>query len=156
MTIASTLKYYMKRHKVKYNTVTHPHTLTSMDTAAAAHVSGDCVAKSVILKDDKGYVMAIVPSTHKLELGKLHDQLHRELGLATEGEISRLFKDCELGAIPPVGPAYDIETVLDDSLSEQDDIYFEAGDHEELIHISGKQFQHLLPGVEHGRFSHHV
>jgi len=82
--------------------------------------------------------------------------LQRNLGLATENELAGLFKDCELGAIPPIGPAYGIEIVVDDSLLQEDDVYFEAGDHEELIHVSGKQFQDLVAGARHGHFSRHV
>jgi Ala-tRNA(Pro) deacylase len=79
-----------------------------------------------------------------------------QLGLATESELVGLFKDCEIGAIPPIGPAYGIETVVDDSLLQENDVYFEAGDHEELIHVSGKQFRDLVAGARYGRFSHHV
>ena len=66
-----------------------------------------------------------------------------------------MFADCEVGALPAMGPAYGLETVVDDVLSEQPDIYFEAGDHEQLIHVSAETF-HILMGerIRHGQFSH--
>ena len=90
-----------------------------------------------------------------MNLGELHRQLNRNLGLATESELGGLFSDCEVGALPAMGPAYGLETVVDDELAEQPDIYFEAGDHEQLIHVSAEAF-HTLMGdrIQRGRFSH--
>ena len=156
MAISTNLKRFLKEHHVAYDVVVHPRTLSSMETAAEAHVPGDRLIKCVVIEDEAGYLMVALPSTHRLELGQLHRQLQRNLGLATERELSELFKDCDVGAIPPIGAAYGIETLVDDSLLEEDDIYFEAGDHEELIHVSGKQFQILLAGARHGRYSCHV
>ena len=156
MAIALTLKRFLKEHRVTYDVVIHARTLTSMETAAEAHVPGDHLIKCVVIEDSDGYLMVALPSTHRLELGQLHRQLHRDLGLATESELAGLFKDCQVGAIPPIGAAYGIETIVDDSLLQKNDVYFEAGDHEELIHVSGKQFQDLVADARHGRFSHHV
>jgi Ala-tRNA(Pro) deacylase len=66
-----------------------------------------------------------------------------------------LFADCELGAIPPMGRAYGMETIVDDSLAEQPDVYFEAGDHVSLIHVNAMAFQRLMAGARHGRFTRH-
>jgi len=99
--------------------------------------------------------MVVVPSSRHVDLGEIHRQLNRDLGLATESELGRLFMDCELGALPAVGPAYGMETVVDDTLAEQADIYFEAGDHEQLIHVTAEAFQTLMGGgIRYGRFSH--
>ena len=81
--------------------------------------------------------------------------MNRNLGLAAESELGNLFFDCEIGALPALGPAYGVETVVDDALAEQPDIYFEAGDHEQLIHVSAETFQALLgDAIRHGHFSH--
>src|SRR3989344_5145759 len=156
MAIATTLENFLREHHVTYDVVRHAHTATSMQTAAEAHVPGDRLVKSVIVEDDQGFLMVALPSTHRLELGWLHRQLQRRVGLATEDEFAELFKDCEPGAIPPIGAAYGIETLVDDSLLQGDDVYFEAGDHEELIHVSGTQFQTLFAGARHGHYSDHV
>lgn len=68
------------------------------------------------LEDDKGYLMAVLPATHKVDLGVVRHQLKRELGLATESELADLFKDCEPGAIPPLGKAYGISKTQDTGL----------------------------------------
>ena len=155
MAIASTVSNYLAEHDVAYDVLAHPHTATSGESAQAAHVPGTRLAKSVVLEDEQGYLMVVLPSNRQIDLGELHRQLNRNLGLATEGELGSLFIDCEIGALPAMGPAYGMETVVDDALAEQSDIYFEAGDHEQLIHVSAETFQALLgESTRHGRFSH--
>ncbi len=155
MGIAITLDRYLKEHDVAYDVCPHNHTSTSMETAQAAHIPGDRVAKSVVLEDDKGYLMAVLPATHRLDLGELHRQTNRRLGLATETELRGLFDDCEVGAIPPIGSAYGMDVLVDHSLAEQTDVYFDAGDHEQLIHVSGETFANLLGEAQYGHFSRH-
>ena len=155
MAIAMTVANYLAEHDVAYDVLAHPHTATSGESAEAAHVSGMHLAKSVLLEDEQGYLMVVIPSNRQVNLGELHRQLNRNLGLATEGELSGLFNDCEVGALPAVGPAYGVETVIDITLAEQPDIYFEAGDHEQLIHVSAETFHALLgEQARHGHFSH--
>ena len=95
----------------------------------------------------------VVPATHHVDLGLLHRWLNRPFGLATEPELARLFEDCELGAIPPIGAAYGLETIFDDSLGERPDVYLEAGDHRTLIHVKGEDFVRLMAGTKHARIS---
>lgn len=156
MSIASRLQDYMVQEGIHYEVVTHQRTNSSIETAEAAHVPGDEIAKAVILEDDDGYVMAVVPATHHIKLGSLSKQMHRELRLAVERDLPKLFNDCEAGAVPPLGMAYGMPTVVDDTLAKQPDIYFEAGDHERLIHLDGDEFRHLFATAEHGRFSSHI
>ncbi len=156
MAIAHTLEDYMMSKGVRYEVISHPRTLSSLETAEAAHIPGDALAKAVLLEDDDGYLMAVVPATHHIKLGRLSEQLNRKLRLAVESELTPLFKDCQTGAVPPLGMAYGMPTIVDDSLIEQSEIYFEAGDHEDLIRLSGGLFQSLLAGARHGRFSQRV
>ena len=156
MTIANTVKDFLNQKGIAYTVIQHPHSAaSSMETAASAHITGEQIAKGVVLKTANDYVLAVLPATHTLELETLGRQLDRPLDLATEPELHNLFPDCELGAVPALGPAYGLETIVDESLKRRPEIYFEAGDHEELIHISEKHFEALLAGVKYSRFSHH-
>ncbi|MHB8745340.1 MAG: aminoacyl-tRNA deacylase [Gammaproteobacteria bacterium] len=156
MAIANRLRQYMKEQGVEFEVIRHPRSGSSMQSAEVAHIPGDKLAKAVVLEDEQGYLMAVVPATHRIELGALHRELRRELGLATEREIRELFWDCQSGAIPPTGAAYGIETILDDSLADKADVYFEAGDHEELVHVSAEQFRNLMAGIDHARISSRI
>ena len=155
MAIAMTLQQYLEDQEIPFDVLAHEKTRNSGETASVAHVSGDCLAKTVILEDELGYVMVVVPASHRVELSAVDDQMRRHLTLANEVELSRLFSDCDLGAIPPIGDAYGIETMVDDSLAEQPDIYFEAGDHELLVHVTNEQFDTMMADAMHGHFSRH-
>lgn len=156
MSIAPSVESFLSRAGVAYDIVSHPHTSNSTHTAQAAHVPGDRVAKCVMLEDDGGYLMAVLPATHYVDLGALHQRYGRELGLATEGELGSLFVDCEQGAMPPLGEAYGIDAIVDQSLIGVDDIYFEAGDHCALVHVSGRDFLKLMGDAPRDRISHHT
>lgn len=156
MTIASKLRNFLDDEGVRYEVVSHPRTTTSSQSAQSAHIPGDHVAKSVVIHHELGYVIAVVPSTNRVELDALQDLLERRLGLASEDEVTRLFDDCETGAIPPVGAAYGVPVVLDESLNGVSDLYFEGGDHKSLVHVSGDAFRLLTKGAKRARFSHHA
>ena len=156
MGIAASVQDYLTREHVQFDTITHAHTRDSARTAQSASVPGDRVAKCVLLEDDNGYLMAVIPATHRVDLGAIHKELNRELGLATERELADLFKDCEPGAIPPLGQAYGIDMVVDRSLVDTPDVYFEAGDHRSLIHVSGGDFLKLVADSPQRSISRHV
>jgi len=156
MTIAKRLSEYLANAGIEYDIVNHPFTVTSTRTAQAAHVTGERLAKTLVLHDDQGYLLAVVPSTHRVELDTIGPKLERRLNLATEKEIADLFDDCELGAIPPVGAAYGLKVILDESLTDQEDVYFEGGDHRNLVHVDASAFVKVMEGAERARFSHHV
>jgi Ala-tRNA(Pro) deacylase len=154
MTIAASVRQYLAHEGVEYSTITHYRTGDSSHSAQAAHVPGDRVAKCVMLGDDNGYLMAVIPASHRLDLTALRNELNRDLGLASEREIMELFKDCEPGAVPPLGCAYGIEMVLDQSLGDTPDAYFEGGDHESLVHVSGRDFLKLMADAPRRNVSH--
>jgi Ala-tRNA(Pro) deacylase len=156
MTIATSVKDHLSREGVQYEVITHERTRDSNHSARAAHIPGDQLAKCVMLEDSEGYLMAVVPATHKVDLGAVHRQLDRKLGLATDSELADLFKDCEPGAVPPLGRAYGIETIVDESLNGSQDVYFEGGDHVALIRVTGKDFLRLMADAQRGEISHHV
>jgi Ala-tRNA(Pro) deacylase len=154
MSIAPRLKWYLDARGVHYEILPHPHSSTSRETAQQAHLSPGRLAKAVLLEDELGYVMVIVPASHRIDLRRLAEQLNRDLVLAKEREIAALFHDCERGAMPPLGGPYHVPTVYDEALSACPEIYFEAGDHEDVVRLRGADFIGLLEGSLHGRFSH--
>jgi Ala-tRNA(Pro) deacylase len=159
MSIAKQLQTYLKQHEIKYHLVTHPHTGSSMESAEEAHVPGDALAKGILVATAKdGYRLVVVPSDYHVDLESLHQLLKQEITMATEAELGQCFPDCEVGAVPPIGPAYDIKTLWDpdSSLGNQDKIYFEAGDHEHLVQLSGRSFHELMAPAERGEFSRHI
>lgn len=156
MAIAISLQEYLDSNGIDYDVLPHARTDSSISTAKASHISPDDMAKAVIVEDEGGYLMSVIPATHQLELELLSRQLQRRLELAGEDELARLFVDCEVGAIPPVGEAYHMDVIVDDSLKDRADVYFEAGDHTDVIHVRGQDFQKLMQHARHGHFSRRV
>ncbi|MGO4282429.1 Ala-tRNA(Pro) deacylase [Cupriavidus sp. OV038] len=156
MAIANTLAGRLSRMNSQFDIIRHPYSLSSMATAQAAHVPGNRLAKTVLLEDQAGYVAAVIPSSHHLRLSDICEQTGRDLVLAHEDEIREVFKDCDLGAIPPVAMSYGMPTYVDECLMEEPEIWFEAGDHEELVHMQRDQFMALMSDAERGRFSHRM
>lgn len=153
MGIALTVREYLDEAGVDYELVHHSYAPNSRSAADAARVPQDQLAKPVMLEDERGYLMAVVPASRRVELQSLERQLGRRLVLASERELHDLFVDCRKGAVPAVGQAYGVEVVWDDCLASCPDIYFEAGDHTDLVHMSGREFTFLMGRRPHGAIS---
>ena len=139
------LKNYLDENDVKYVTIRHSPAFTAQEIAASAHVPGRELAKSVMVTVDGRMAMAVVPASHHVELELLAATAGAaKVELASEDEFARLFPDCEVGAMPPFGNLYGLETFVADRLAEDDEIAFNAGNHTELIRLAYKDFERLV------------
>ncbi len=154
MTIAAAVEGYLKGRGVEFSLLRHPRTHSSKETAQAAHVPDDHVAKAVILGDREVQVMVVIPGDQWVKLRTIQHELGRDLVLVPEQQVDVLFPDCSPGAIPPIGAVYGMETVLDEALTALSFVYFEAGDHEHLVRVSGDDFRKLMGGCRRGKFGH--
>jgi hypothetical protein len=87
MAIAPKLKEYLERAGLEYRVVEHRETPSASRSAEAAHAPGDRVAKAVLLRDEKGYLLAVLPSTHQVQLEAVGRLLNRRLELASEQQM---------------------------------------------------------------------
>src|SRR5262245_18571948 len=154
MSIAPTLQRYLDRN-VSYEVITHDPTMSATRTAQACHVSGERLAKAIVLRRNGGYMLAVLPASCHAVLSDLKRAIGEDVDLADEKEIKALFPDCVLGAVPPVGECYDLDVIVDDRIEAQSDIYLEGGDHVSLVHLDHDQFARLMAEARHGRFSVH-
>jgi Ala-tRNA(Pro) deacylase len=147
---------FLDKSAVPYEVSEHPPTFTAQQMAAVEHEPGQFVAKPVIVKADGEYIMCVLSACYKIDLGELKDQLGAEsIELAEETQIGRIFDDCELGAEPPFGNLYDLPTVMDKSLEQDDHIIFQAGTHEKAISMSMDDYR-MLAEPKVLEFSYHV
>ena len=156
MSVAPTFRSYLEDKNIECDEMLHPPTATSAQTAEASHVSGDCVAKGVVLSCEGGVKLAVVPASCNVRMDAIHDFVEGPVSLATEDEIFSIFHDCDPGAVPPSGTAYGIDTIVDDRLNAQEDVYLEAGDHETLLHLTHAQFQQMQEDWKHGNIAVHM
>lgn len=154
MSMPSRLSNYLQRRGIQYDVMSHTHSHCSAETARTAHVAPHQLAKSVVLEDDTGCVMAVVPADACVNIGAIARLLGRsELHLSDEERLCELFPDCDLGAIPAVGMAWGMDTVIDESLDDNAELYFEAGDHDMVIKMSRQQFHELMSDARRANFS---
>lgn len=145
---AQKLKKFLDENDVKYVTITHSAAVTSLEIAASAHVKGQQLAKTVIVKLDGKMAMAVLPANYAVDLDLL--QLETEsttAELAAEEEFAPLFAGCEAGAMPPFGNLYGLPVYVEQSLSVNESIAFNAGTHRELVKMSYKDFVRLVEPV---------
>jgi Ala-tRNA(Pro) deacylase len=153
MAIAPTIESYLTARNVHFELTPHHRTGSTHETAEAAHVPQDHMAKAVMVRDDRGHAMVVVRGDQWLHLDALNGDTGRTFGLDEESDLAPLLPDCASGAVPPLGPAYGVETFLDEALTTLAHVNFEAGDHENLVRVSGDDFAALLQGVRRGRYT---
>ena len=142
---------FLTNQGVAFERLHHRPAYTANRTAQVLHVPGREVAKTVLLRAGKGYALAVLPATHRVDLERVSQDLGGErVELASEEDMGRLFPDCERGAVPPFGSLYRLPTLVDESLAADEKIVFEGQTHEDAIRMSYKDYA----AVEHPRTGH--
>ena len=137
------LKEFLDQNAVKYVSITHSQAFTAQQVAASTHIPGQEMAKTVIVKFNDRLAMAVLPASYRIDLERLHQLIGEKVTLASEMEFKDEFPGCEVGAMPPFGHLYGMETFVAARLAEDEEIAFNAGSHTEVIRMSFKDFQRL-------------
>ena len=144
MKIPERLIRILEEGGVTYQRLPHSEAFTAQELAEAEHVKGRKHAKVVLVKSREELVMAVLPSDRLLDLKKFEAETGSAAELASEDEFRSRFPDCELGAIPPFGGLYGMETFVDTHLAEEESIIFEAGTRKEAMRIRYRDFGRLV------------
>ena len=145
MSISRTLNAYLDHERVHYDVLPHPEAFRAAEIAHTLQTPEKEMAKVVIVKVDERFAMTVLPASWRVDLHRLRDVfLTHHVRLATENEITGLFPDCELGAMPPFGNLYGMDVYAAESLAENDEIAFNAGSHEEIIKLPFQDFERLV------------
>lgn len=143
---------YLTRHGKPFELLPHPETYDAQHMAAAVHVPGCKVGKTVVLRLDHDFrfAVALLPATRQIDLTRISRMLGGAVvELATESQLAGHCPDCELGAVPPFGTMYGMVTLVDKSLSLCKEITFQGNQHCESIHMKWQDFvdlEHPLVG----------
>jgi len=144
MPLSERLRSFLESHHVEFTLTTHAKAFTAREVALAEHLPPREVAKTVVIFGDGAYHMIAVPASKLVDLYEVRLVLGlAQARLATENELGTLFPDCELGAMPPLGPLYGLKVYVDDGLARQSTIAFNAGTHQEVIHMRTSEFLRL-------------
>jgi len=142
---AKKLKEFLDKNNIKYISIKHSPAYTAQEIAAKSHISGKEMAKTVIVKVNNNVAMAVLPASFKIDFEALSEVTGSDnVSLAGEEEFKNMFPDCEIGAMPPFGNLYNLAVYVAQTLSEDEEIAFNAGNHSELIRMSYKDFERLV------------
>ena len=139
------LKEFLDSHKIKYVSISHSPAYTAQEIAAAAHIKGRSLAKTVMIKVGDKIAMAVLPAECYVDFDLLQEVTGTDqVKLAGEKEFKDLFPDCDVGAMPPFGNLYGLEVYAAESLAKNEEIAFNAGSHSEIIKLAYKDFENLV------------
>ncbi len=139
------LKEFLDSHEVEYISIHHSKAYSAQKIAAASHIPGKELAKTVMIRVNGKMAMAILPASYKINFDELKFAIDaKDVELANELEFKHIFPQCEVGAMPPFGNLYNMEVFVAESLAEDEEISFNAGTHVELIQMRYKDFERLV------------
>lgn len=139
------LKEFLDENHIRYEVIIHAVAYPAQEIAAKSHIRGKELAKSVMIKIDGTMAMAVLPASEKVDLTHLKEITGAgKVELASEYEFKNRFPDCEPGAMPPFGNLYNMAVFASETLSEDEEIAFNAGTHTELIKLNYADFERLV------------
>ncbi|MFW6457500.1 MAG: aminoacyl-tRNA deacylase [Planctomycetota bacterium] len=137
------IEEYLRNRNVDFEVDQHELAYTAQEEAAAEDVTGYEFAKTVIVTDGENCYMLVLPAPYRVDLDKVSEVIGCEVHLADEDEIEKLFSDCEVGAEPPFGSIFHIDTYMDESMRDRDEIVFRADTHEKVVKMAVQDYESL-------------
>jgi Ala-tRNA(Pro) deacylase len=145
MYLLSRVKEFLDQQNVPYSHHVHRTAFTAQEVAAEEHIPGQMMAKTIIAKAGNDLVMVVLPSSARLDLEALRRAVgNKETRLASELEFTGAFPDCDVGAMPPFGNLYGVAVYVDAELAQDEEIAFNAGTHQDSIHMKYADFMRLV------------
>lgn len=142
------LEAHLRENRAPFQVHHHPPAYTAQAVAQSEHVSGRLVVKVVMAFANGQMVMLTLPAHLRVDLAKVAAAIGtREARLAREDEFADKFPDCEVGAMPPFGNLYGLPTYADTELSRDETIVFQAGTHQDTVHMKYADFERLVKPV---------
>jgi HD-like signal output (HDOD) protein/prolyl-tRNA editing enzyme YbaK/EbsC (Cys-tRNA(Pro) deacylase) len=144
---------YLQRAGIDFEVIDHETSDSLQQAVVQAGLIPEEVARAVLLGDEQGLVLAVLPLSHVINFAQLFALARRKLEPLDRSAAQYVFTDCELGSIPPLGAPFKVKTLIDESLLELDAVYIEPGSHKVLLRLEGADFRHLHKASQQGRFS---
>lgn len=142
---AQQLKQFLNQNEINYLIIQHSPAFTAQGIAEAAHVSGRYFAKTVMVSLDGRLALAAIPAVRQVDLPRLARAVGaKQAVLASESQFQDRFPGCELGAMPPFGNLFDMETYVSRDLSQAQEIAFNAGLQSEVMLLAWRDYLQLV------------
>jgi len=139
---------FLKENNVPFTMTHHPKAYTAQRIAASAHIKGKIMSKTIVVKIDGRFALAVLPANDRISLTKFAKQVHvKKVELATEEEFRQLFPDCETGGMPPFGNLYGLKTYVAFDLSKNEEIAFNACNHIDVITMRFEDYNRMVEPI---------
>jgi Ala-tRNA(Pro) deacylase len=140
----------LEQRGIPFMEVHHAPAYTAQQVARSEQISGNRVAKVVVVMANDRPVELVLPAARHVDLMRVRQLLGvRDVRLATEAEMERYFTDCEVGAVPPLRHWEGVPVLMDRTLNVEGEILFQAGTHEDAVRLNFRDWYELVnPQVE--------
>lgn len=147
MSVSSRVRELLDEHRAKYEVVPQDPSHTAPQAARSLHLPGRDLAKVVVIRHAGALSLAVLAAHSRVDLERLSAALRDEVSLASEAEFASAYPDCEVGAMPPFGSLYGLKTYLDEALTHERNIAFNAGSHIEAIRMPFEDYRRVAAPV---------
>lgn len=131
---------------IAYKVYPHAEVHDAQHLAEALRVPGRNVAKTVMLYVNHGYacVLVVLPATEQVDLELVSKCLGgAEVRLATQAELAARCPECEYGVLPPFGSCFGMKTIVDQSLAQHEDLFFQGCSRQEAVRLNYSDYCNL-------------
>lgn len=136
MSVYEKIIQLLDSRQIKYQALEHEPTPTCEDSARVRGTSMDQGAKALVCYADKKPILIVLPCSRKLDVKTFKTLFAvRDLRFATPDEVIQL-TGLQIGAIPPLGNLFNLPTYVDQALSTEERIAFNAGDRTKSVIMS--------------------
>lgn len=154
MAVCKKLINFLEKNKVEYKILRHKTVYTAFDKSKTLKVDPKIVGKTLIIKGDKDLKVVLISANKNLDLKKFKKfGKFKKVELVSEKLIKQKFKGAKVGAIPPFGNLWKIETFVDRSLLREKEIILNGGDYNFSISLKANELKKLIPDLRIGSFS---
>jgi Ala-tRNA(Pro) deacylase len=134
--------------KVKFNLIEHKVVYTAHDAAQTTKKKLGEIAKVVLVKADKDFVLIVLPAGKYVDFSGIKKALKaKKVAMATEKDITKYLKT-KVGLLHPFGQVYKLQTLLDKGMAKAKKIIASAGSYTHSVEISPKDFEKLVKPIK--------
>lgn len=139
---------YLWANRVKFRVVGKIPAYLSQHLDATTLLPGRVCAKTILMNADSKYWMVVVPANDSVDGRELQRALQvKRVDVVTKEDLETIIPDCEAGAIPPFGNLYGFPVIVEKSISENDEIAFNACSSTDFIVMKYKDYHRLAKPI---------
>ena len=151
--LPSALARYLSGNQVRFEVISHPEEDSALQAARCRGIPLGKLAKTIMLRDRHGFIMAVYPADRTASLEKIRSLTGRDMDYAAQAEYAPLFEGIDVAVLPPVGFIYGVDTLVDTAFSLDGDMYLESGVRATLVRLDPGEFHKLITGAILGEIS---